>query len=315
MSDDGGWGLRPLAGGASGETFLSPGPDGVEVVLRIYGGRSLARGPRAPEVDAAVLELAAELVPVPRVLEVRPGDPTSDLPGLLVCERVEGARLADLVDDLDDAGLEQVGRQLGAAAARLGHVVHPAAGLFRDPGLVPTPLPPERRDLEAWVDHHADRLGEVLGEDVTRALRVRAAHAEDLLTTTRRRCLVHGDLGPSNVLVDPGTLEVTALLDWELAHVGSAWTDLGQLLRGREDDGAWTRAVLTAYADLAPRPGRGRGGPAGHAELLALARAADLCSLVDLATRAEPVPGVEQARELLAREAGRQAGEPTGSRR
>ncbi|GAB3659225.1 hypothetical protein GCM10027596_16520 [Nocardioides korecus] len=308
MSDDGGWGLRPLEGGASGETFLSPGPDGVEVVLRIYGGRSLARGPRAPEVDAAVLELVAELVPVPRVLEVRPGDPSADLPGLLVCERVEGVRLADLVDDLDDAGSERVGRQLGAVAARLGHVVHPAPGLFLEPGLVPAPLPSELRDLEAWVEHHAERLEEVLGEGVTQALRVRAAYAEDLLATTRRRCLVHGDLGPANVLVDPGTLEVSALLDWEFAHVGSAWTDLGHLLRGREDDEAWTRAVLTAYADLAPRPGRGRGGPDGHAELLALARAADLWSLVELAARTEPGPGVDQARELLARTAGDQPG-------
>ncbi|MCR5980594.1 phosphotransferase [Gordonia jinghuaiqii] len=37
--------------------------------------------------------------------------------------------------------------------------------------------------------------------------------------------LVHGDFRPANVLVDGGAL--TALLDWELAHLGDAHDDLG----------------------------------------------------------------------------------------
>lgn len=38
--------------------------------------------------------------------------------------------------------------------------------------------------------------------------------------------LVHGDFGPNNVLLDPTTFEVTALLDWEFAHLGEAVEDL-----------------------------------------------------------------------------------------
>ncbi|TDC28043.1 aminoglycoside phosphotransferase [Streptomyces sp. 8K308] len=38
--------------------------------------------------------------------------------------------------------------------------------------------------------------------------------------------LVHGDFGPNNVLVDPESWEVTALVDWEFAHLGRPIEDL-----------------------------------------------------------------------------------------
>lgn len=38
--------------------------------------------------------------------------------------------------------------------------------------------------------------------------------------------LVHGDFGPNNVLLDPGTFAVTGLLDWEFAHIGRRIEDL-----------------------------------------------------------------------------------------
>jgi aminoglycoside phosphotransferase (APT) family kinase protein len=38
--------------------------------------------------------------------------------------------------------------------------------------------------------------------------------------------LVHGDFGPNNTLLDPGTFQVTAVLDWEFAHLGDPVEDL-----------------------------------------------------------------------------------------
>ena len=86
---------------------------------------------------------------------------------------------------------------------------------------------------------------------------------------------MHSDLNPKNLLVDPGTLAVTGLVDWEFAHAGSPVTDLGNLLRF-ERDPAFTEAVVAAY----------RAGVVDAAEeVLDQARAADLCALVDLASR------------------------------
>ncbi|GAA5023046.1 phosphotransferase family protein [Actinopolymorpha pittospori] len=38
--------------------------------------------------------------------------------------------------------------------------------------------------------------------------------------------LVHGDYGPNNMLFDPDTFDVTAVLDWEWAHAGDIVEDL-----------------------------------------------------------------------------------------
>ena len=55
----------------------------------------------------------------------------------------------------------------------------------------------------------------------------------------KRTVLVHGDLGPGNVLHDG--VRVTGLCDWELAHVGDPMEDL-----------AWitVRAMLTPFVDI-----------------------------------------------------------------
>jgi Phosphotransferase enzyme family len=42
----------------------------------------------------------------------------------------------------------------------------------------------------------------------------------------RGRVLVHGDYGPNNVLLDPATAAITAVLDWEWAHAGDPAEDL-----------------------------------------------------------------------------------------
>ncbi|MEU9166574.1 phosphotransferase [Streptomyces sp. NPDC048420] len=40
------------------------------------------------------------------------------------------------------------------------------------------------------------------------------------------KVLVHGDFGPHNMLLDPSTRAVTAVVDWEFAHLGDPVEDL-----------------------------------------------------------------------------------------
>ena len=116
-----------------------------------------------------------------------------------------------------------------------------------------------------------------------------ARDAQDLLDTQRRTCLVHSDLNPKNLLVDPMTLEVTGVLDWEFAHAGHPWTDLGNLLRF-ERDPSYVAGVLAAWTTR-------HGGAV--AELLDGARAADLWALVDLASRERDNPVADRSATLL----------------
>lgn len=277
--------LAPLAGGWSGETFVAE-VAGERTVVRVYAARSAARGPLAPEVDAALLQLVAPVVPVPRVLEARRGDLDHDLPGLLVCSWVAGERLEDLLPHLGDDAHATVGAHLGVLLGRLGLALQPRAGTFVDATLVADGSLPELGDR---VERHRDSLP----PDATDGLDDLVAEAEELLAEDPRRVLVHGDLNPKNVLVDVDTLEVTALLDWELSHAGHPWADLGNLLRHLVPDAAGralVSAALASYAALVPAVPR---------DVLARAEAADLAALVELASRPDATPPVDLARHRL----------------
>lgn len=71
---------------------------------------------------------------------------------------------------------------------------------------------------------------------------LRRIHAIDVTTvfggepTPPGTVLVHGDYGPNNILLDPDTLAVTAVLDWEWAHPGDPSEDL-----------AWCEWIIRSY--------------------------------------------------------------------
>jgi aminoglycoside phosphotransferase (APT) family kinase protein len=275
--------LTPLEGGWSGQTFLAEAA-GEQTVVRIYPpGR---RGEEAAEIDAAVMRLVRGIVPVPEVLEVRRGDAAADRPGLLVTSFVAGERGDQLLPRLDDAEVGALGAHLGGLLADLAGMPTLRAGPFVDADLAigdfgaPDGLP-------GFVADHADALG--WEANLYDRLTSLAEEAQALLDGVGRTCLVHSDANPKNLLVDPATLTVTGLLDWEFAHSGHPFTDLGNLLRF-DRRASYVDAVLGMWCDR-------RGGTPRHA--LELARAADLWALVDLAARAGDNPVADRAGALL----------------
>jgi aminoglycoside phosphotransferase (APT) family kinase protein len=278
--------LTPLDGGWSGETFVAE-VAGERSVVRIYA-RPSHRGAAAHEVDAALLRLVKGLLPVPEVLEVRRADEAAGLPAVLVTSFLPGERLELLLPSLGDAERATVGTELGGVLADLGGMPMLSTGPFVDGELTIGSFQPDLDGLPAAVELAEPRLGWWSPDELT-GLREVAVDAQALLDTVGRRVLVHSDFNPKNLLVDPRRLQVTGLLDWEFAHAGHPFTDLGNLLRFERDD-VFTDAVLAAYTER-------RGGTAEEA--LALARAADLWALVDLAARRGENPVAERADRLL----------------
>src|SRR4051812_10705461 len=129
--------LEPLAGGWSGETFLAEA-GGERTVVRMFADPR--HGPRAAEVQAALLRLVRGLLPVPRVLEVRRADPATGMPALLVTEHLAGVRADLLLPDLDDHGLRRAGAALGRVAATLGGMLWLRPGVFVDGDLAVEPF-------------------------------------------------------------------------------------------------------------------------------------------------------------------------------
>ena len=290
--------VAPLSGGYSGETFLVTSA-GDQAVLRLY-----ARRPERAAVDQALLERVRGLLPVPRVLEAALMPEGPGRPPFLLLEALPGDRL-DVVLPAADAPLR---RRLGEAVAGvlvlLATERMPRTGWFADARLEPEPFPASAADPARWLEAH---LGAPWFARLPRADR------EALRAVSRRACrlagrhrvsLVHGDLNPKNLLVDPATGGVTGVLDWEFGYAGAPLADVGNLLRF-ETDPDFARAVAAGYVERAPDV------PANWVEV---SRALDLMALVDLAARPDPNPVVHGARRLLratARSGDLAAGRPT----
>lgn len=279
--------LEPLAGGRSGETFATTYA-GERAVVRLYVRRGLARGPQAAETDAAVLRMVRGVLPVPEVLECRAPDPETGAPGLLVTAWLPGERADLLWRELDAPSRVRLGSRLGELAGRMALMVTPRGGPLVGPDLRILPVPEEYADLGELVLARGDRLG--WGPGRLRALADLVVEAQSALDGSVYTCLVHGGLDLRNVLVDPTTLEITGVLDWEHAHSGTPYTDLGRVLRDVAEP-SYAAAAVAAYRRIVPRAPQ---------DLLELARAADLVALLEPATRTTPSrPAKDRLLELV----------------
>jgi aminoglycoside phosphotransferase len=110
------------------------------------------------------------------------------------------------------------------------------------------PVPPvvaviERCLTVGFVDgaHGQDLIDAGRAEGVLEACgrMLRVIHAispQDVVPGEQGRVLVHGDYGPNNVLLDPDTLHVVAVVDWEWTHGGEPIEDL-----------AWCEWIVRAH--------------------------------------------------------------------
>lgn len=306
--------LEPLTGGWSGETFLAaptPGARGGDrLVVRFFA--DVRHAPHAARIQAALLDRVRAVLPVPAVREVHDGD--GALPGVLVTELLPGERgdlvLARLVGEHRERGrpeggprergrrteddLGVLGRSLGRVAGTLAATPMPRTGLFAGADLR---IEPFDLWLPDWVDTHARGLAEAGWSDgeVAGLRKVAERAAVDLEGPAT--CLVHSDLNPKNVLVDPATFQVTGVLDWEFAHAGHPATDLGNLLRFDREP-SFVEGVLDGWSAAVGAPAIGPGAT-DRRRAVDLARSADLVALIELATRPVANPVVRQARAHL----------------
>ncbi len=243
--------LEPLEGGWSGETFVARVGAGERQVVRIH-----ARNPERAEVDAALLRLVRGLVPVPEVVDVRRA--ADGLPALLVTTYLPGERGDLVLPRLGGADLAVLGGQVGELVATLGGMPQPRPGEFVGADLLLRPWE-GAADLEEFAAHALATTLQRWPAAERAGLAEVAEVAGELLSTVDRTCLVHSDLNPKNLLVDPDSLAITGLVDWEYAHAGHPFTDLGNALRF-EREPAYVDAVLAslrAAARRAPRAGPG----------------------------------------------------------
>ena len=201
--------LRRLSAGASRDTWSFTTDDGSPRILQRLP-RGAARA--GVELEAAVLRAAFDAgVPVARVVATLDASGPFGMPAL-VFERLPGEALPQRLrrDERYEAALGGLAAECGTALARL-HAVPPDAvsGLSAQD--------PIERCYEVL-----DEIGEPhpAFELVLRRLSL-------IRPAPRAPAIVHGDFRMGNLLVAEDG--ISAVLDWELVHLGDPLEDLGYL--------------------------------------------------------------------------------------
>ena len=241
---------RRVPGGFSRHTWtITARVDGRprELVVRFDPESSLLESNRPVEYAMYAAMGQVEGVPVPAAV-VEEDDPEPLGRPFMITERVDGTADASAVTSLDEAARRDLVEQLMDILGRIGAADWGALGLDR---LLDAPEPDEiwRVELERWeavLDTHD--LGPM---PITRAVRRWLRnHPPPPPPATG---VVHGDFRTGNFLAVDG--RATAILDWEMAHLGDPLEDL-----------AWY--LLPNWRSAADRP-TAPGGLVEHEETLA----------------------------------------------
>ncbi len=217
-------GVRRLSGGSSRENwaFSLHGPGGERpMLLRRDPVASVANTDRALEVGV-IEALRGEAIPGPVIVAVDLTGRRLERPSV-VMERSPGRAHRAVLRERDPLRLGLDGRlALAASLADLLADVHAieATARYRD-ALGDPPDDPASAEILRW-EAEVER---VKVEPQPELVYVAGWLWEHRPTPPARTVVVHGDFRPANVLVEDG--HITALLDWEFAHLGDPAEDLG----------------------------------------------------------------------------------------
>ncbi|MBG0818691.1 phosphotransferase family protein [Planomonospora sp. ID82291] len=283
-------GARWLTGGFSGDTVLLHTDRGQEFVLRRYPRRNTCA------VEAAVLGLLADRVPVPDVVHANADGTLLGEPFLLT-RFVSGIPLNETFANADEQAGAQLGQSVGQALAAVSSIRFDRPGFFSGDDLQPDARPPDHHDdLPAFIEACLARAGAgvaLSGSERKALVRLAADNAPLTAAVAGVARLVHADFNAKNIMVRPDSdgWQVAAILDWEYAFSGSPLFDVGNMLRypGELPPG-FQHGFLAAYHDSG-------GALPQHWEEISCAL--DLFALSELLTRPAGHPMAAKALAVL----------------
>lgn len=215
--------------------LLSGGYRNYNYLLRYQSQSWVLRVHADPDIalrEARLIQKLEAILPVPRIIAYR----QTSRHFFLLMEHTAG----ELASTLSRASHQEewlaLGRCIGSVLGRV-HQVHFEASGFLSPALeIESPM--DNLGLE-WLNYMrsvlegeraTQHLEASLRRDLLHILEQRQPQLEELQPVKR---LVHSDFNLKNLLVQRhrDRWQVNAILDWEFAHAGCPWVDLGNFLR------------------------------------------------------------------------------------
>lgn len=229
-------GLKRLTGGASKEQFVFDLQCGTtppqKMVLRADPAESVADSNRGQEFN--LMRLMGKVVPVPPVYWVDEDGADFGQP-CMIAGFVSGVTKPKTGAQGNVSGLGSVfsaewRERLKYDFVRNLAVIHKAD--WQGEGLegFQMPRPGTTESAEASLNWQ-DRLWEEDGFEEVPLIRAAGIWLRENMPVTDRVSVVHGDYRSGNFLFDESSGKVTAILDWELGHLGDRHHDLGYALQ------------------------------------------------------------------------------------
>jgi aminoglycoside phosphotransferase (APT) family kinase protein len=238
-----------VAGGRSNLTYIL---NDIYVVRRPPLGHVLATAHDMTREFRVISALGPTPVPVPDTLLLCEDSSVLGAP-FYVMSRVPGTvyRTAQQTDELGEAGRRTAAFAMIDTLVALHSVEPDAVGL----GDFGHPQGFLERQVRRWTQQLERSSSRPL--DGAEELRDRLAAT---VPASPAPAIVHGDYRLDNLLIDPATLRVAAVLDWEMATIGDPLTDLGLLIAYWD---VMSEVEFAAGNPIADRVGAAAGFPSG----------------------------------------------------
>ena len=215
--------IEQIPGGASRETYLvriTRNAQPLGLVLRRDPPSSLIDTQRSHEYRTYQAVFKHGVVPVPEPIaleEDNPGDLERPFSVMTLVEHGQ-AGIAGLDEPEMASKLAGLGEQKWTMLGNLAKTPLTALGVS---DFMATPKHPAQHELEYWRN--------VIKADALHAQPIAAVALRwlenNLPAPSKHLCLVHGDYRSGNFMYTPDG-EITAILDWEMAHIGDPLEDL-----------------------------------------------------------------------------------------
>ncbi|RIW28935.1 aminoglycoside phosphotransferase family protein [Bacillus salacetis] len=222
--------IEILGGGLSNSNLKIILENEETVVLRIYNDV----GSKA-KIEKNVLERAANILPVPRVLYHDFTLSHIQYP-FIILNWVKGFQLSELFLTGDESSISNAGSEIGKHLAKMHSIRFTSPGFFDEHLNIQkfeiTGSPAFLNLINEIINERPvhDNLGTEMISSIKKFTSGQAHLVDDI---GNQSSLIHSDFNPLNILIqkEGSSINITGILDWEFSFSNSPLIDIGNMLR------------------------------------------------------------------------------------